>query len=68
MECDDLSDELKAKAKACKTPEEILALAKSEGIELTDTDLEDISGGWGYDCEYNCDTLFKGGNTRKHRR
>ena len=31
MNFEDLSDELKAKAKACNTPEEMLALAKEEG-------------------------------------
>ena len=30
MNFEDLSDELKAKAQACKTPEEILALAKEK--------------------------------------
>ena len=46
MELNDLSDELKAKARACKTPEEVLALAKEEGHELSEGDLEPISGGW----------------------
>ena len=42
--CQDLKD----RARACKTPEELLALAKEEGIELTDEQLEDIAGGgWG---------------------
>ena len=36
MNFDDLSPELKKKARACKTPEEILAVAKEEGIELSD--------------------------------
>ena len=30
-----ISDEVKAKAIACKTPEEILELAESEGMSLT---------------------------------
>ena len=53
---DNLSPELKAKAKACKTPEEILALAQEEGYELTDDELKAVSGGWdhcspeGYGC------------------
>ena len=46
MEFNDLTDEQKAKAKACKTPEEILALAKDEGYELSDDELEAVSGGW----------------------
>jgi len=39
------SDEVKEKIRACKTPEDYLALAKSEGYELSDEDLESISGG-----------------------
>lgn len=46
MEFTDLTPEQKAKAKACKTPEELAALAKDEGIELADDQLEQISGGW----------------------
>lgn len=40
-----LSEEQIAKIKACKNQEEILALAKEEGIELTDAQLEAVSGG-----------------------
>ena len=32
----DLSPELRAKAEACKSPEELLALAKQEGYKLSD--------------------------------
>ena len=46
MEFKDLSPELQEKVKACETPEELLALAKAEGRELTDDELEAISGGW----------------------
>ena len=40
-----LSDEVKEKARACRTPEEIVALAREEGFELTDEELEVIAGG-----------------------
>ena len=40
-----LSEEQIAKVKACKSQEEILALAKEEDIELTDQQLEAVSGG-----------------------
>ncbi len=40
-----LSEEQIAKIKACKNQEELLALAKQEGIELTDEQLQVISGG-----------------------
>ena len=40
-----LTEEQIAKAKACKSQEELLKLAKKEGIELTNEQLETISGG-----------------------
>ena len=45
MTYEDLSPELKEKALACKTPEQLLALAKEEGYELSDDELESLSGG-----------------------
>lgn len=54
-----LTDEQKAKARACNTPEEILALAKEEGYELSDDQLEGISGGWGTtEFERNCSSFL----------
>lgn len=52
MDYKDLTEEQKAKAREAKTPEEMLALAREEGMELTDEDLEAIAGGnaeW-YEC------------------
>ena len=46
MNVEELSAELQEKVKACKTPEEILSLAKDEGYELSDEELEAVSGGW----------------------
>ena len=40
-----LTEEQIAKAKACKNSNEVLALAKAEGVELTSEQLESISGG-----------------------
>ena len=40
-----LSDEQIAKVKACKNHDELLSLAKEEGIELTDEQLTTVSGG-----------------------
>ncbi len=40
-----LSEEQIAKVKACSSPEEVLRLAKEEGIELSDDQLEAVSGG-----------------------
>ncbi len=40
-----LTDEQIAKVKACKGSEELLALAKKEGIELSNEQLAAVSGG-----------------------
>ena len=40
-----LTQEQIAKVKACKNQEELLKLAKEEGIELSDDQLEAVSGG-----------------------
>ena len=42
-----LSEELIAKIKTCKNQDEVLTLAKEEGIELTDEQLEAVNGGCG---------------------
>ena len=47
MDIEKLDPALKAKIKGCETTEEILALAKEEGYELSDSELAGISGGWG---------------------
>ena len=40
-----LTEEQIAKIKACKSQEEVLKLAKEEGVELTDEQLAAVSGG-----------------------
>ena len=40
-----LSEEQVAKLKECKNQEEILQLAKEQGVELTNEQLEAVSGG-----------------------
>ena len=44
---DNLSDELKEKAKACKTMDELMEFAGKEGIELPDEMLDSVAGGCG---------------------
>lgn len=52
---DNLSEETKAKALAAKTPEEMLAVAKSEGVELSLDELDEVSGGsWNGCDEFKC--------------
>ena len=41
----DLSPELREKAQACTSPEELLALAKQEGYKLSEDELSAVSGG-----------------------
>ena len=50
MEFKELTEEQKARARECKTPEEMLALAREEGYELSDAELEAVSGGKSWVC------------------
>ena len=43
----DLRPDLQEKARECQTPEEIAELAREEGVELSDEEIDRISGGWG---------------------
>ena len=54
MNFEDLKNpELQEKLKSAKTPEDILTMAKEEGFELSDDELEGVSGGsWG--CGSDC--------------
>lgn len=45
MNIENLSPEQLEKAKACKSAEELFALAKEEGVELSEKELEAINGG-----------------------
>ncbi len=59
MNFENLSPELKAKALECKSTEELIALAESEGIELNDEQLEAVAGGSWFSCDedtcgYSC--------------
>lgn len=58
MDIKDVPDSIKERAKACKTPEELLALAKEEGYELSGEELDAVSGGV-WTTPDNC-TLCKG--------
>ena len=50
MDLSKLSPELKARALECTSPEELADLAKEEGIELTDEQLESVAGGTDWSC------------------
>lgn len=46
----ELTPEQMEKARACSTVAELIDLAKSEGIDLTDEQLDAIAGGSWYNC------------------
>ena len=52
MIIEDMTPEQKERALACKTPEEVFALAKEDGLELTQEEFETVSGG--STCWDNC--------------
>lgn len=61
----DISPELREKAKACTSPEELIALAKREGYKLSDQDLESVSGGaWANFHQSSCDRYKPHGDER----
>ena len=49
MDIKDLTSEQIAKVKACNTSGELVALAKEEGVELTDEQLDKVAGGQDWD-------------------
>ena len=49
-----LTDEQKKKIEAAQTPEELLALAKESGYELSPEQLENVAGGKGKWCFDHC--------------
>ena len=52
MEKKDLTPEIKEKLKACESPEDVFALAKEMGRQLTEEEVEMISGGsFKWDCD-----------------
>lgn len=45
MDIKDLTPEQQEKARACNSADELIDLAKSEGVELTDEQLNQVAGG-----------------------
>lgn len=58
----ELTEGQRARVRACETPDDIMALAKEEGYELSEDELEGIAGGfWGslLDCtSKDCDKEY----------
>ena len=56
MDFENLTEEQKAKARECKSAEELLELAQAEDIELSDEQLEAVAGGsTGWEDATGCD-------------
>ena len=55
MNLEELTPDLRGKVRVCRTPDQILTLAKKEGYELTDEELEMIAGGNPWDEFWNTD-------------
>ena len=49
-----LTDEQKQKIEAAQTPEELLAVAKETGYELSEEQMESIAGGIDWSCLRDC--------------
>ena len=61
MTFEKLTAEQMEKAKNCDNVEELVILAKEEGSELSDEQLDAIAGGkWGFDGNGECGTPFLG--------
>lgn len=56
LESMDITPDLREKAKTCKTPEELLALAKSEGYKLSDAEMEAVTGGSTWNANSGCNS------------
>ena len=59
MDIEGLTPEQQEMLKGCSTPEEMLALAQEDGYELSDEQLEAVSGGWNEPCAtfYYCNDV-----------
>ena len=60
MDFKDLTPEQQEAAKACKSPEELVALAQNVGVQLTDEQMDAIAGGsWYNPCsDHSCENYF----------
>ena len=51
MDISNLTPEQRERVKACKTTAEVIELAMSEGIELSDEEIDGIAGGSSWSCD-----------------
>lgn len=53
-----LTEKMRSKVDACENAEDLMALAESEGVELTDEQMEMVSGGTVWDDCFTCTSEF----------
>ena len=61
MDFNDLTPEIREQARACKTPEEMMALAKKVGYKLSEEELDGIAGGASWTCSCYSKEINGGG-------
>lgn len=66
MNIENFTPEQVERAKACKTAEELFALAKQEGVELTDEQLDQVSGGSDWNPLDEVEAILNSGCPRCH--
>ena len=54
---ENVSPDLKERARACTTPEELMSLAAESGIDLSEEELSSISGGTSWSCVTDCSSF-----------
>ena len=57
MDFSNIPENVMSEARNCKSPEELFDLAKREGIELTDEQLEGVAGGQDWCGPYGCTSV-----------
>ena len=62
-----LTDEQIAKIKSCKNQDELLAIAQAEGVQLTEEQLEAVSGGWCSETTAPCPKCGSTSIKKEHR-
>ena len=62
-----LTDEQIAKIKSCKNQDELLAIAQAEGVQLTEEQLEAVSGGWCSETNEPCPKCGSTSIKKEHR-
>lgn len=60
MDFKELTEEQRERIRSCETPEELQALAREEGFELSDEELSALAGGADQCAPFHCGVLSLG--------